>query len=75
MAYNPDTNIVHRGGLEGLSWVQNQSKLLLQKGGVLTANGIEELIIFDQLMNSKRLSPGGSADLIAVTWFLAHFPD
>ena len=75
MAYNPDTNIVHRGGLEGLSWVQNQSKLLLQKGGVLTPNGIEELIIFDQVMNSKRLSPGGSADLIAVTWFLAHFPD
>lgn len=75
MANNPDTNIVHRGGLNGLDWVQKQANALLQKGGALIDSGIERLIVFDQQMNNRRLSPGGSADLIAVTWFLAHFPD
>lgn len=75
MANNPDTNIVHRGGLAGLDWVQSQAKQLLNNGGALNQAGIEKLIAFDEQMNQRRLSPGGSADLIAVTWFLAHFPD
>lgn len=75
LATNPDTNIVHRGGLDGLKWTQENAKVLLNKGGALLPDGIEQLKTFDQQMNARNLSPGGSADLIAATWFLAHFPD
>jgi triphosphoribosyl-dephospho-CoA synthase len=29
---------------------------------------------FDETLIACHLSPGGTADLLAVTWFLARFP-
>ncbi|WP_368528371.1 triphosphoribosyl-dephospho-CoA synthase CitG [Enterobacter cloacae] len=74
MAWNDDTNLVSRGGLEGLYYVQQQAQKLLWQGGVLKKGGIEALQQFDDDLIARHLSPGGSADLLAVTWFLSHFP-
>lgn len=74
MAWNDDTNLVSRGGLEGLYYVQHQAQKLLWEGGVLVDGGIDALQRLDDDLIARHLSPGGSADLLAVTWFLSHFP-
>ncbi|MEP8673944.1 triphosphoribosyl-dephospho-CoA synthase CitG [Enterobacter hormaechei] len=74
MAWNDDTNLVSRGGLEGLYYVQNQAQKLLWQGGVLSPGGMDAMQQFDDELIARHLSPGGSADLLAVTWFLSHFP-
>ena len=74
MAWNDDTNLVSRGGLEGLNFVQQQAQRLLWEGGVLTDGGLEALRQLDDELIVRHLSPGGSADLLAVTSFLSGFP-
>ncbi|CAH5667458.1 2-(5''-triphosphoribosyl)-3'-dephosphocoenzyme-A synthase [Klebsiella oxytoca] len=74
MAWNDDTNLVSRGGLEGLNFVQQQAQKLLWEGGVLADGGLEALRQLDDELIVRHLSPGGSADLLAVTWFLSGFP-
>ncbi|MCE0826125.1 triphosphoribosyl-dephospho-CoA synthase CitG [Buttiauxella sp. A2-C2_NF] len=74
MAWNDDSHLVSRGGLEGLYFVQQQAQYLLWRGGVLAEGGIEELQKLDDELIERNLSPLGSADLLAVTWFLSQFP-
>ena len=38
------------------------------------SGGLEALRQFDDELIARHLSPGGSADLLAVTWFLSAFP-
>jgi triphosphoribosyl-dephospho-CoA synthase len=74
MAINDDTNLVSRGGLAGLNFVREYSRKLLREGGVLAQDGLKRMEAFDAELVTRRLSPGGSADLLAVTWFLSRFP-
>lgn len=74
MAWNDDTNLVSRGGLAGLNFVQQEAQRLLWQGGVLVDGGLEALRQFDDELIARHLSPGSSADLLAVTWFLSAFP-
>lgn len=73
LAYNQDTNLVSRGGLEGLNFVQQQAKKLIDLGGITHANGRQYLSELDSQLIKRNLSPGGSADLIAITWFLSQY--
>ena len=65
-----DTNLLHRGGDEGLRYAQQTSRDFLEKGGVaaacwqLHAHSIHEEFI------ARSLSPGGAADLLAMTLFV-----
>ncbi len=70
MAWNDDTNLVSRGGLAGLNFVQQEAQRLLWQGGVLADGGLEALRQFDDELIARHLSPGGSADLLAVTGFI-----
>jgi triphosphoribosyl-dephospho-CoA synthase len=72
MAYNPDTNLVSRGGLDGLRFVQAEARRLLGHPRLGAPERRAELAAFDRALIERNLSPGGSADLLAVTWFLAH---
>ena len=72
LAVNGDTNLVARGGLAGLAYVRGRASELLRGGGVLAPDGLERLLEFDDDLIARRLSPSGSADLIAVTWLLAR---
>jgi triphosphoribosyl-dephospho-CoA synthase len=74
MAVNGDTNLVSRGGLAGLNFVREHSGKLLREGGVLAPDGLRKIEAFDAELIRRHLSPGGSADLLAVTWFLSRFP-
>ncbi len=74
MAINGDTNVASRGGAEGLHWLQQQAKTLIRNGGIRTPADLAALQQFDRQCIARNLSPGGSADLLIVTWFLAHLP-
>ena len=71
---NRDTNLVSRGGLSALAYVQGYAADLLSAGGALAPDGLDRLAAFDDDLIARNLSPSGSADLLAVTWFLAQFP-
>lgn len=70
MAHSDDSNIVSRGGLLGLEYVRRQATALLAQGGVFCRDGLAAIQRFDRDMIARNLSPGGSADLLAVTWLL-----
>lgn len=74
LAHNQDTNVVSRGGMAGLEFVQAQARELLQDGGVSQPGYLERMAALDDALIARNLSPGGSADLLAVTWFLSRFP-
>ncbi len=70
MSGTEDTNVAGRGGEEGLHFLQTTSDLVLQHAGLVTDAGTE---LYRLLMRStlhRRLSPGGSADLLIATLFL-----
>lgn len=75
MAHNRDTNIVSRGGMEGLCLVQAEARRLLDCPTPSTSARTAQLAAFDQLLIERNLSPGGSADLLAVSWFLANLDE
>lgn len=75
MANNDDTNLVSRGGIEGLRLAQREAAALLNDGGMAHPQAKARLAALDDAFMAKNLSPGGSADLLAVTWFLAHLPE
>ena len=72
MAHNPDTNIVSRGGLGGLDRVQREARRLLEHPFPTDDLRTAQLAAFDEALIACNLSPGGSADLLAVSWFLAN---
>ncbi len=69
MAVNPDTNLASRGGLAGLRYVQAYASGLLARGW--DEDALREM---DRALIARNLSPGGSADLLAVSWLLAALP-
>ncbi|EPL6455107.1 triphosphoribosyl-dephospho-CoA synthase CitG [Providencia rettgeri] len=73
MKINDDTNIANRGGLDGLIWVKQQATELLQEG-INQPDDLVKVKQFDQHCIQKNLSPGGSADLLILTWFFARLP-
>lgn len=74
-AYNDDTTTVHRGGMEGLLWLQQTARALLTRAELLTDAEalIGELKQLDKQCTAKNLSTGGSADLLALTLFITSF--
>jgi triphosphoribosyl-dephospho-CoA synthase CitG len=68
MSFTYDSTLYARGGLEGLEFVKKETKKILH-----VENLDDNLIELDRIMIEKNLSRGGSADLLALTWFLYEF--
>ena len=62
-----DTNLYHRGGQEGALWAAQSAASLLATTPYPSLVEIEAL---DDAFIQRNLSPGGCADLLAVTYFL-----
>jgi malonate decarboxylase beta subunit len=71
MAVLPDTNVLWRGGPAGLAFVQRAARELLAEGGVHGAGWEERVRALHGALVARRLSPGGSADLLAAA-LLVH---
>jgi triphosphoribosyl-dephospho-CoA synthase len=65
-----DTNLLHRGGLSGLSYAQRAARGFLDDGGVGTPDWRRRADVVHQSLVTRRLSPGGSADLLAMSLFV-----
>jgi triphosphoribosyl-dephospho-CoA synthase len=72
MAELDDTNLLHRGGIEGLNFVRDQAKNFLARGGVASAGWESRAIAMHQQLIARRLSPGGSADMLAAAIFIQN---
>lgn len=64
-----DTNLYHRGGAEGAAFAKESAKALLARTELPSSEDIDRL---DDAFIARRLSPGGCADLLAVTYFLSR---
>jgi triphosphoribosyl-dephospho-CoA synthase len=72
MAELDDTNLLWRGGREGLAFGRRAAANFLTAGGVFAENWREHAETINLDFVAHRLSPGGSADLLGVTLFLAE---
>ncbi len=70
MAQVDDLNLLHRGGAEGLRFAREQARAFLARGSVWQPDWHAQLQALGEAFVARRLSPGGSADLLACTLFL-----
>ena len=67
MTVTQDSNVVWRADLATLREVQRIAADILAKGGVFTDAGRQALNEASNYFVSRRISPGGSADLLSIT--------
>ena len=69
-----DTNLLWRGGEHGLAFAQRRAQRFLDRGGVFASDWRADASAAHREFVARRLSPGGCADLLAVTLFLHDLP-
>ena len=67
MAHNTDTNVIHRGGMAGQRQTAEAAGKLLEQAAWPSAEAVAAL---DQTLIQRNISPGGSADLLALCYLL-----
>lgn len=70
MTVTEDTTILHRHGPETLEAVRREAAAVMAAGGMLTDKGRRLIRGLDRRFIGRNISPGGSADLLAATYFL-----
>jgi len=70
LAETPDTNVLFRGGTEGLQFIQTQAADFLERGSVFEAGWQARAESLHRQCSLRNLSPGGCADLLAAAWFV-----
>lgn len=73
VAYTNDTNIISRKGIQGLVFAQDIAKHYLNSGSVFNDQDLMRLKGIDNLFILNNISPGGCADLLAITLYLKSF--
>ena len=72
IAQGKDTNMISRGGWELAQNSAAQTRVFLQEG---LSKAVVNAKRLDQLFIQQHLSPGGCADLLAVTYFLCRIEE
>ncbi len=70
LAETLDTNVLFRGGAEGLRFIQTRAKDFLACGSVFASGWQQRALALHRECSAQRLSPGGCADLLAAAWFV-----
>jgi triphosphoribosyl-dephospho-CoA synthase len=65
-----DTNLLHRAGAEGLRFAQRSTQAFIDNGGVGQANWRSTAEAVHRAFVARGLSPGGAADLLAMSIFV-----
>ncbi|HWT97410.1 MAG TPA: triphosphoribosyl-dephospho-CoA synthase MdcB [Terriglobales bacterium] len=65
-----DTNMLHRGGSEGLAFAQGEAEAFLAQGGIAAADWRDNAMAIHRAFTARNLSPGGCADLLAMALFV-----
>jgi len=70
-----DTNVMARHDLATSRYVKEEAARIWEEGGMLSPQGRKSIELLDQEFIQRNISPGGCADLLAITlfiWFLCH---
>ena len=70
MAVLEDTNLLYRGGAEGLGYVRSSAARISRMPPDMRIEALEEL---DRELTARHLSPGGSADILASAFLLERW--
>ncbi len=70
MSQVEDSNILYRSNMDRLKQVQKMSRDFLNNGGMYQKNAMEIMMAWDRQFIDWNISPGGSADLLAITLFI-----
>lgn len=70
IAHLEDTNLLHRGGPEGFAFARAEAARFIAEGGVARAGWRERAEALHRAFVARNLSPGGAADLLAMTLFV-----
>lgn len=70
MTFVEDANLIHRGGLDAMYQVQKETKNYLQSDSK-SKHLLTFLDHYNQVLIDRHLSPGGSADLLALSLYFA----
>jgi triphosphoribosyl-dephospho-CoA synthase len=70
IAHVGDTNLLHRGGREGLLFAQQKARRFLAAGSIGQSGWRDAARNVHDAFVARRLSPGGCADLLAMTLFV-----
>jgi len=70
IAHVGDTNLLHRGGPEGLLFAQQKAQRFLAMGSIGQSGWLDAARDIHDAFVARRLSPGGCADLLAMTLFV-----
>ncbi|WP_175838194.1 triphosphoribosyl-dephospho-CoA synthase MdcB [Burkholderia anthina] len=65
-----DTNLLHRGGQAGLDFAQATARAFVARGGIRARDWRLHAVAAHQAFVARRLSPGGAADLLAMSVFV-----
>jgi triphosphoribosyl-dephospho-CoA synthase len=65
-----DTNLLYRGGIDGLRFAQATAQTFLAEGGTARSEWEARARAARDAFVARRLSPGGAADLLAATLFV-----
>jgi triphosphoribosyl-dephospho-CoA synthase len=65
-----DTNLLHRGGRDGLTFAQQSATEFLANGGVAQPGWRAAAATIHRAFVARNLSPGGCADLLAMALFV-----
>lgn len=70
MAVLDDSNLAHRGGLEGLHFARQAARGFLARGGAAAPDAMASAEAIHREFVARRLSPGGCADMLSAACFL-----
>jgi triphosphoribosyl-dephospho-CoA synthase len=70
LAATMDTNVLFRGGAEGLKFIRTQAGEFLGLGSVFSSGWQQRAESLHRQCSAKNLSPGGCADLLAAAHFI-----
>jgi triphosphoribosyl-dephospho-CoA synthase len=70
LAHVDDTNVLYRGGIEGLAFVRRAARAFRENGDVHANAPLARAETLHREFVARRLSPGGSADLLAAALFV-----
>ena len=70
IAHVEDTNLLHRGGPEGFAFARREAARFMAEGGVAQPRWRARAEALHRAFVARNLSPGGAADLLAMTLFV-----